>query len=110
MGSRLSRDRLPPLSLSAVAITVAFGAVRFMSHFLADRYEEDFRLNYVAAKIGLTYSWSQIYDLDLERRLSAAFSPAGSVIEPRLSTIIRVGVVRSAVPGINPLYASHQNN
>ncbi len=83
--SARAQDRLPPLWLSAsaitAAITVAFGVGRFVTHFLADPYEEDFRLNYVAAKIGFTYGWSHIYDLDLERRLSAGFSPVGSIID-----------------------------
>jgi hypothetical protein len=102
MRSRLSRDRLPPLWLSAsaiaAAITVAFGAARFVSHFLADPYEEDFRLNYVAAKIGLTYGWSHIYDLDLEQRLSAAFSPAGSVIDSMHNYVTPPPLAWLAVP------------
>lgn len=80
-----AQDRLPPLWLSAAAltaaITVVFGVVRWVDHFVSDPYEEDFRLNYVAAKIGLTHGWSHIYDLDLERQLSASFSPVGSVID-----------------------------
>jgi hypothetical protein len=62
-------------------ITAAFGVARWVEHFVNDAYEEDFRLNYVAAKIGLTYGWSHIYDLDLERRLSAGFPAPGNVID-----------------------------
>ena len=83
--SKPPKRRLPPLWLSAIAmtaaITVAFGIARWADHFANDPNEEDFRLNYVAAKIGLTYGWSHIYDLDLERHLSAGFGPIGSVID-----------------------------
>jgi hypothetical protein len=44
---------------------------RWIDHFTSIPYEEDFRLNYVAAKIGLNYGWSHIYDLDLQRQVSA---------------------------------------
>lgn len=77
--------RLPPLWLSVAALTAgftaAFGVARWVNHFLTDPYEQDFRLNYVAAKIGLTYGWSHIYDLDLERRLAANFPYPGNVID-----------------------------
>ena len=65
----------------ATAITTLFSAARWLDHFLHDPYEQDFRLNYVVAKIGLTYGWSHIYDLDLERKLSSAFPPPGNVID-----------------------------
>lgn len=85
MEARRSQLRLPPLWLSVATltagITTAFGLARWIDHFVNDAYEEDFRLNYVAAKIGLTYGWSHIYDLDLERRLSAAFPAPGNVID-----------------------------
>jgi alpha-1,2-mannosyltransferase len=81
----LARRPLPPLWLSAATIaagiTAAFGVARWIEHFATDAYEEDFRLNYVAAKIGLTYGWSYVYDLDLERRLSATFPAPGNVID-----------------------------
>lgn len=77
--------KLPPLWLSVAAltagITAAFGLARWIEHFATAPYEEDFRLNYIAAKIGLTYGWSHIYDLDLERRLSAGFPAPGNVID-----------------------------
>jgi Glycosyltransferase family 87 len=75
-------NRLPPLWLSAVAltaaITVAFGVARWVNHFESHPYAEDFRVNYVAAEIGLTHGWSHIYDLDLERQLSAG-SPDSAI-------------------------------
>ena len=84
MRSAPSKDRLPPLWLSAAAvtaaITVAFGVILWVDHFVSAPYEEDFRLNYVAAEIGLTRGWSHIYDLDLQRQLAAGFGPQGSVI------------------------------
>jgi hypothetical protein len=80
-----TQNRLPPLWLSAAAtatgITVAFGIARWVEHFVTNPYEEDFRLNYVAAEIGLTRGWSHIYDLDLERRITASFAPVGVFID-----------------------------
>jgi len=80
-----TQDRLPPLWLSAAAtavgITAAFGIARWIEHFVTHPYEQDFRLNYVAAEIGLTHGWSHIYDLDLERQITASFAPAGIVID-----------------------------
>jgi Glycosyltransferase family 87 len=84
MRSWPSKDRLPPLWLSAAAltaaITVAFGLMRWVDHFVSAPYAEDFRVTYVAAEIGLSRGWSHIYDLDLQRQLSAGFGPQGSVI------------------------------
>ncbi len=80
-----TQDRLPPLWLSAAAtaagITAAFGIARWVEHFVTHPYEQDFRLNYVAAEIGLTRGWSHIYDLDLERQITASFGQAGIVID-----------------------------
>lgn len=80
-----AQNRLPPLWLSAAAtaagITAAFGIARWVQHFVTNPYEEDFRLNYVAAEIGLTHGWSHIYDLDLERQITASFAQAGIVID-----------------------------
>jgi hypothetical protein len=73
------RRNLPPLWLSAIALTAAItatdGLVRRIAHFVEQPYDSDFRLNYVAAKIGLTYGWSHIYDLDLEQRVMAEVTP-----------------------------------
>lgn len=71
--------KLPPLWLSAAALTAAItavdGLVRRIQHFVAQPYDSDFRLNYVAAKIGLTYGWSHIYDRGLEQRVMATVTP-----------------------------------
>ena len=77
--------KLPPLWLSAAAviaaITSADGLYRRVSHFVAEPYDNDFRLNYVAAKIGLTYGWSHIYDRDLEQRLMGELTPYANGID-----------------------------
>ena len=82
-GSRGAEGRLPPLWLSAAAITsaitVAFGVARWISHFVTNPYEEDFRIYWVGAKIGLTYGWSHIYDLNLQQQLTASFGVPGIV-------------------------------
>src|SRR5437667_331770 len=76
---------LPPLWLSASAlaagITVAFGVVRWISHFTLDPNAQDTRVWIVPARIGLTYGWSHISDLDLERVASAALGPTGSLLD-----------------------------
>jgi len=71
------------LSAAAItaAITAAFGVARWVEHFVSNPYEEDFRLNYVAAQIGLSHGWSHIYDLDLERQFTARFAPVGVAID-----------------------------
>jgi alpha-1,2-mannosyltransferase len=66
-----SESRLPPIWLSASALTaaiaVAFGIGRWVDHFKADPSAQDIRVWIVAARIGLTHGWSHIYDLDLQR-------------------------------------------
>jgi alpha-1,2-mannosyltransferase len=72
-------NKLPPLWLSAAALVAAItaldGLVRRILHFVDQPYDNDFRLSYVAAKIGLTYGWPHIYDIDLERRVMATVTP-----------------------------------
>ena len=79
-----AKVKLPPLWLAASAvaagITAAFGVGRWIDHFVIAPYAEDFRLDYVAAEIGLKYGWSHLYDRDLQSALSAGFGPIGSVI------------------------------
>lgn len=76
-----SKKLLLVAAADATAITALFSAARWIDHFLHAPYEQDFRLNYDAAKIGLTYGWAYIYDLDLERKVSASFPPPGNVID-----------------------------
>jgi len=75
----------PPLWLAASMLTagiaVAFGVVRWITHFAADPNAQDTRVWIVAARIGLTHGWSHIYDLDLERQASAGLGPVGSLID-----------------------------
>jgi hypothetical protein len=66
---------------TSAGITAAFGIARWVEHFVSHPYEQDFRLNYVAAEIGLTHGWSHIYDLDLERQITASFAQAGIAID-----------------------------
>lgn len=77
--------RLPPLWLSAsalaAAITVGFGVQRWVDHFVHAPDAEDYRLHMVAARVGLQYGWSRIYDLDLMRAASAGLGPVGSLID-----------------------------
>jgi glycosyl transferase family 87 len=66
-----SAERLPPIWLSASALTAAiavvFGIGRWIDHFRADPSAQDIRVWIVAAHIGLTHGWSHIYDLGLQR-------------------------------------------
>src|ERR1700682_3172095 len=82
--ARASRSpQLPPLGLAASALAAgllaAFGGVRGLGHFLSDPNAEDFRLQLVAARIGITNGWSHIYDFDLQRAASAGIGPIDSI-------------------------------
>jgi Glycosyltransferase family 87 len=74
---------LPPLWLAAAAlaagIVAAFGVVRWIGHFLSDPNAEDFRLQLVAARIGIMHGWSHIYDIDLQKAASAGIGPIDSM-------------------------------
>ena len=80
-----SQRRLPPIWLSATAltaaITVAFGVIRWVDHFLSAPDAEDFRLHLVAARVGMQYGWSHIYDLDLMKAASAGLGSVGSLVD-----------------------------
>ena len=80
-----SHRRLPPIWLSATAltaaITVAFGVIRWVDHFLSAPDAEDFRLHLVAARVGMQYGWSHIYDLDLMKAASAGLGSVGSLVD-----------------------------
>ena len=69
--SARSTTRLPPIWLSASALTAAiavvFGAQRWIDHFTADPSAQDIRVWIVAARIGMTNGWSHIFDLDLQK-------------------------------------------
>ena len=81
----MKSPRLPPLWLSAsalvAAITVGFGVQRWIQHFLDAPDAEDYRLHLVAARVGMRYGWSRIYDLDLMRRASAGLGSVGSLVD-----------------------------
>lgn len=74
--------RLPPLWLSAsalaAAIAVGFGVQRWIDHFTHAPNAEDFRLHWVAARVGLQHGWSHIYDLGLNRAVSGSLGPIDS--------------------------------
>jgi hypothetical protein len=62
----------------AAAITVAFGVVRWIDHFRSAPNSEDFRLQLIAAQIGIANGWSHIYDFDLQKAASAGIGPIDS--------------------------------
>jgi hypothetical protein len=74
------RTRRPPLWLASVAVAAAWGAVydigRWIVEFVHNPVHVDFRIFYVAAEAGVQRGWSNIYDTDTLRSLSASF-PAG---------------------------------
>jgi Glycosyltransferase family 87 len=77
--------RLPPLWLSAsalaAAITVGFGVQRWIDHFIKAPDAEDYRLHMVAARVGLQYGWSRIYDLGAMKAASSGLGSVGSLID-----------------------------
>lgn len=84
MPDRLS-TRLPPIWLSASALTagiaVVFGIQRWVDHFTTDPMGQDVRVWVVATRIGLTYGWSHIYDIDLEKTVAAGLGPGGGLVD-----------------------------
>lgn len=77
--------RLPPIWLSASALTAAiavvFGIQRWIEHFATDPYGQDVRVWVVASRIGLTYGWSHIYDIGLEKTVAAGIEPGGGLVD-----------------------------
>lgn len=77
--------RRPPLWLAAAALsaayTVAFGIVRWVDHFLTAPAAQDLSLHLVAARIGLSYGWSHIYDFDLQKAAAAGLGPFADPID-----------------------------
>jgi len=75
----------PPLWLAAAAIAAAYGAgydvVRWIVIFAAHPIHEDFRIFYVAAKAGLTYGWSRMYDAETLRGLLVSFPPGQTYVD-----------------------------
>jgi hypothetical protein len=77
--------RRPPLWLAAAALsaayTVAFGVVRWVDHFLTAPAAQDLSLHLVAARVGLRYGWSHIYDFDLQKAAVAGLGPFADPID-----------------------------
>lgn len=77
------QQRMPPLWLAgttvAAAIVFVFGVARWIDHFRSDPNVEDFRLHVAAARIGLTHGWAHIYDIQLQRAMSAGVGPIDSM-------------------------------
>ncbi|TMF38803.1 MAG: DUF2029 domain-containing protein [Chloroflexi bacterium] len=77
--------RRPPLWLAAAGLsagyTVAFGVVRWVDHFLTQPDVQDLRLHLIAARVGLKYGWSHIYEVDLQKEAARGLSPPASVID-----------------------------
>jgi hypothetical protein len=75
--ARMRRSSRPPLWLAAAAMAsfwaVAFSVVRWVQLFQVDPYGNDFRVFYVAAKVGLSVGFSNIYNTDRLSLASAAF-------------------------------------
>ena len=77
--------RRPPLWLAAAALSaaypVAFGVVRWVDHFLTAPAAQDLSLHLVAARIGLRYGWSHIYDFGLQKAAASGLGPSADVID-----------------------------
>ena len=69
--------RRPPLWLASAAVAAGWAALytlaRWTLLYLAGPTHEDMRFTYVAARAGLQYGWSTIYDQATLHRLSAGF-------------------------------------
>ena len=71
---------LPPLRFALPAVAagwaLAFEAVRLTGLIVSNPTANDFRLIYVAAKVGLRWGWSHIYDPDRLQQVSQGLGPA----------------------------------
>ena len=95
-----STRRLPPIWLSASALTAAiavvFGIQRWISHFTEDPSAQDLRVWEVAARIGLTSGWSHIYDLDLQK--AQAIDLAHIYLSPPPAAWLTVPLLALSIP------------
>lgn len=71
--------RRPPLRLAIPAVIGAWGVViavyRFATLLANDPTANDFRLDYAAARVGLTDGWPHTYDLDRLQSVSEQLAP-----------------------------------
>ena len=83
--------RRPPLWLAAAAVAAGWGAVysigRWIILFAFGPVHQDMRFTYVAAKAGLRYGWSTIYDAATLHSLSTSFPSSQQYIGGSLTYI-----------------------
>jgi alpha-1,2-mannosyltransferase len=71
----LSRSR--PVWVTILVVSALLNFAVYLGHVRAFFSENDFRLYYAGAQVGLRYGWSHIYDVQLDQAAVAALRPAG---------------------------------
>ena len=66
-----------PVWVTILVVLAVLNLVVYLSHVHAFFANNDFRLYYAGAQVGLRYGWSHIYDARLEQAAVAALQPAG---------------------------------
>jgi hypothetical protein len=66
-----------PVGVTILVVSALLNFVVYLGHVHAFFNENDFRLYYAGAEVGLRYGWSHIYDANLDQAAVAALRPAG---------------------------------
>ena len=70
-------SQIRPVWVTILVVSALLNFVVYLGHVRAFFSENDFRLYYAGAQVGLRYGWSHIYDTQLEQAAVAALRPAG---------------------------------
>jgi glycosyl transferase family 87 len=75
--SSYQRRVLVAISVSVLGVSAALNSAVYMTDVKALFGNNDFRLYYAGAEVGLRYGWSHIYDVSLHQAAVAALQPVG---------------------------------
>lgn len=71
------RRVLVAISISMLGVLAAFNSAAYLTDIKTLFGNNDFRLYYAGAEVGLRYGWSHIYEMQLHEAAVAALRPAG---------------------------------
>lgn len=100
-------DSLPPLRLAipivVAAWAVVFEAWRYLSIVRTQPGNEDYRVFYLAAKVGLTWGWGHMYDPSRLQALNSGFGAVGSSEISPLYTYVNPPLLAWLIAPLTPL-------